>query len=70
MIKLCILEAGFINPALENQYPRYSKLFKEFLSVEKRNWQVSSFEIYNNKFPRRGYKINVKEYNSCTLNKK
>ncbi len=51
MIKLCILEAGFINPALEDQYPSYSKLFKEFLSIEKRKWQVSSFEIYNNIFP-------------------
>ena len=52
MIKLCILEAGFINPALKNQYPSYSKLFKEFLSVEKRNWDVSYYEIYNDKFPK------------------
>ena len=51
MFHLCIIEAGFINPALSKQYPSYSEMFSEFLKTNSRNWKVSSYDIYNNNFP-------------------
>ena len=51
MFHLCIIEAGFINPALAKQYPSYSEMFSEFLKTNSRNWKVTSFDIYNNNFP-------------------
>ena len=41
MFKLCILEAGYINPGLKDKYPPYSDLFKDFLNYKIRNWNVS-----------------------------
>ena len=62
MNNLCILEAGFINQALENKYPTYAKLFSDFLVTNSRKWKVSSFKIYNNQFPK-----NIQEYNSFII---
>ena len=62
MNNLCILEAGFINPALENKYPTYTKVFSEFLITNSRKWKVSSFKIYKNEFPK-----NIQEYNSFII---
>ena len=62
MNNICILEAGFINPALENKYPTYTKLFSEFLMTNSRKFSVSSFKIYENEFPK-----NIQEYNSFII---
>ena len=51
MFKLCILEAGYINPALKDKYPPYSDLFKDFLKYKTRNWHVSSYRLYESEFP-------------------
>ena len=51
MFHLCIIEAGFINPALAKQYPSYSEMFSVFLKTNSRNWKVTSYDIYNNNFP-------------------
>ena len=51
MFKLCILEAGYINPALKDKYPPYSDLFKDFLKYKTRNWNVSSYRLYESEFP-------------------
>ena len=51
MFKLCILEAGYINPALKDKYPPYSDLFKDFLKFKTRNWNVSSYRLYKSEFP-------------------
>ena len=53
MFKLCILEAGYINPALKDKYPPYSDLFKDFLDYKIRNWNVSSYRLYESEFPQR-----------------
>ena len=62
MNNLCILEAGFINPALVNKYPTYAKLFSDFLVTNSRKWKVSSFKIYNNQFPK-----NIQDYIHLSL---
>ena len=62
MKNMCILEAGFINPALENRYPTYTKLFSEFLNTNFRKWKVSSFKIYYNEFPE-----NIQKYDSFII---
>jgi GMP synthase (glutamine-hydrolysing) len=62
MNNICILEAGFINPALEDKYPTYTKLFSEFLMTNSRKFSVSSFKIYENEFPK-----NIQEYNSFII---
>ena len=51
MFKLCILEAGYINPALIDKHPPYSDLFKDFLKYKTRNWNVSSCRLYKSEFP-------------------
>ena len=51
MFKLCILEAGYINPALKDNYPPYSHLFKDFLKCNLRKWNVSSYRLYRSEFP-------------------
>ena len=53
MFKLCILEAGYINPALKDKYPPYSDVFKDFLKYKIRKWNVSSYKLYKNEFPYR-----------------
>ena len=55
MFKLCILEAGYINPALKDKYPPYSDLFKNFLKYKTRNWNVSSYRLYKSEFPNSSY---------------
>ena len=51
MIRLCILEAGYINPLLKDFYPPYSLLFKDFLKSHVRKWNVSSYKLYKDELP-------------------
>ena len=52
MFKLCILEAGY-KPSFKDKYPPYSDLFKDFLNYKTRNWNVSSYRLYESEFPHR-----------------
>ncbi len=62
MFNLCILEAGYINPALKDKYPPYSELFKDFLKYKMRNWNVSSYRLYKSEFP-----ININNFDGFII---
>ena len=51
MFNLCILQAGPINKNLVINYPSYDQMFTLLLKNKIKDWNVDTFNIYENVFP-------------------